>query len=64
MDVVDGQQKNAEGKMRLSKRFVQSGEKDKLKELLRARLVACGWHDAMKQHGKGRIVWWAEVVVK
>lgn len=50
---VDCQQTNEEVKMRISKRFVQSGEKEKLKKLLRFKLVECGWRDAMKQQCKG-----------
>ncbi|CAI5702540.1 unnamed protein product [Peronospora effusa] len=47
---VDCQQMDEEVKMRIGKRFVQSGEKEKLKEFLRLKLVECGWCDAMKQH--------------
>ncbi|CAI5729053.1 unnamed protein product [Peronospora destructor] len=46
---VDGQQKDEEAKMRITKRFVQSGEKEKLKEFFRFKLLECGWRDAMKQ---------------
>uniref|UniRef100_A0A8C7NSM0 Transcription and mRNA export factor ENY2 n=1 Tax=Oncorhynchus mykiss TaxID=8022 RepID=A0A8C7NSM0_ONCMY len=31
------------------------GERDRLKELLRAKLVECGWKDQLKAHCKGVI---------
>ncbi|CAH0513367.1 unnamed protein product [Peronospora belbahrii] len=43
---------DAEIKMRISERFVQSGVKDQVKELLRVKLVDCGWRDEMKLHCK------------
>ena len=42
-------------KMQLSERLVQSGEKERLKELLRLELVQCGWHEEMKQLCKGLV---------
>ncbi|CAI5737610.1 unnamed protein product [Hyaloperonospora brassicae] len=39
----------------LSERLVQSGEKERLKELLRLQLVECGWHEDMKQFCKAVI---------
>ncbi|KAK4753629.1 hypothetical protein SAY87_001733 [Trapa incisa] len=31
-------------------KLVENGEKERLKELLRERLVECGWSDEMKEH--------------
>nr|GEY88037.1 transcription and mRNA export factor SUS1-like [Tanacetum cinerariifolium] len=31
-------------------RLIESGEKERLKELLRERLIECGWKDEMKSH--------------
>ncbi|XP_077229826.1 transcription/mRNA export factor [Tasmannia lanceolata] len=31
-------------------KLIESGEKEKLKELLRERLIECGWRDEMKAH--------------
>ncbi|CAI9093210.1 OLC1v1028653C1 [Oldenlandia corymbosa var. corymbosa] len=31
-------------------KFAESGEKERLKELLRERLIECGWKDEMKSH--------------
>jgi len=36
----------------INQRLVQSGEKEKLKELLRARLIECGWRDQVKLSAK------------
>ncbi len=33
-------------------KLVETGEKDKLKELLRDRLISCGWRDELKEHCK------------
>uniref|UniRef100_A0AAV1USK1 Transcription and mRNA export factor ENY2 n=1 Tax=Peronospora matthiolae TaxID=2874970 RepID=A0AAV1USK1_9STRA len=38
-----------EMKIYLSEQLVQSGEKERLKEMLRLELVQCGWHEEMKQ---------------
>lgn len=40
-------------KARISEWLVQSGEKERLKQLLRLKLVECGWRDEMKLHCKG-----------
>jgi enhancer of yellow 2 transcription factor len=31
---------------------VETGEKERLKDLLRERLVSCGWRDELKEHCK------------
>ncbi len=31
-------------------KLVQTGEKDRLKDLLREELVQCGWRDELKEH--------------
>lgn len=36
----------------VDKRLAESGERERLKELLRARLVECGWRDDLKAHCK------------
>jgi enhancer of yellow 2 transcription factor len=36
--------------------FVQSGERDRLKALLRDRLLECGWKDDIKQAARGRLL--------
>ena len=37
----------------ITQKLVESGEKDRLKDMLRARLIECGWRDSMKAHCKG-----------
>mmetsp|Transcript_20280 Transcript_20280/g.52354 ORF Transcript_20280/g.52354 Transcript_20280/m.52354 type:complete len:99 (-) Transcript_20280:328-624(-) len=32
--------------------LVSSGERDRLKEMLRTKLVECGWRDELKEHCK------------
>ncbi|KAG2786442.1 hypothetical protein JG687_00008254 [Phytophthora cactorum] len=49
---ADRQRQDEEVKARISERLVQSGEKERLKELLRLKLVECGWRDEMKLHCK------------
>lgn len=36
----------------INQRLIESGEKEKLKELLRSRLIECGWRDQVKLHTK------------
>jgi len=33
-------------------KLVETGEKERLKEMLRERLVACGWRDELKEYCK------------
>ncbi|KAK1940983.1 Transcription and mRNA export factor ENY2 [Phytophthora citrophthora] len=49
---VDRQRQDEQQRVRISERLVQSGEKERLKELLRLKLVECGWRDEMKLHCK------------
>ncbi|KAH7491303.1 hypothetical protein PRIC1_014192 [Phytophthora ramorum] len=49
---ADRQRQDEQVKARISERLVQSGEKERLKELLRLKLVECGWRDEMKLHCK------------
>ncbi|KAK2188985.1 hypothetical protein NP493_118g00026 [Ridgeia piscesae] len=48
------ERKNRDAQMRatINQKLVVSGERDKLKELLRTRLIECGWRDQLKQHCK------------
>ncbi|CAN8027004.1 unnamed protein product [Ixodes persulcatus] len=36
----------------MDEKLVSSGERDRLKELLRTRLVECGWRDELRVHCK------------
>lgn len=33
-------------------KLVETGEKDRLKEMLRERLIQCGWRDDLKEYCK------------
>lgn len=39
-------------KAAINQKLLESGERDRLKELLRTRLIECGWKDQMKAHCK------------
>ncbi|KAK4754849.1 hypothetical protein SAY87_008606 [Trapa incisa] len=47
-DAVDTQAKDLSLQDIISIKLIESGEKDRLMELLRERLVECGWKDEMK----------------
>jgi len=36
----------------INQKLVDTGEKEKLKELLRQKLIECGWRDQLKSHCK------------
>lgn len=36
----------------INQKLVESGEREKLKELLRTRLIECGWRDKLRSHCK------------
>eukprot|EP00051_Salpingoeca_urceolata_P026874 m.479099 g.479099 ORF g.479099 m.479099 type:complete len:97 (+) comp21314_c0_seq1:319-609(+) len=45
---------DSEAQMRaaINQQLVESGEKERLKEMLRQRLLECGWRDQLKAHCK------------
>nr|CAB3242745.1 E(Y)2 transcription and mRNA export factor ENY2 [Phallusia mammillata] len=45
------EKKSRDGQMRaaINQQLVETGEREKLKELLRMRLSECGWRDQLKQ---------------
>lgn len=47
------QRRDEQVKERIAQKLVDSGEKGRLKELLREKLAACGWRDEMKAYCKG-----------
>ena len=53
-DYNTGDKKSRDEQMRTSinQQLVETGEREKLKELLRVRLSECGWRDQLKQHCK------------
>lgn len=39
-------------KANINQKLIESGERDRLKELLRTRLIECGWKDQLKAYCK------------
>jgi len=39
-------------RQQITRKLVETGEREKLKELLRFKLVECGWRDQLKQNCK------------
>lgn len=44
--------RDAQMRATVNQRLIESGEREKLKEILRSRLVECGWRDQVKSHCK------------
>ena len=44
--------RDAQMRATVNQRLIESGERERLKELLRNRLVECGWRDQVKTHCK------------
>ena len=47
---------NPELRASIHTKLIQSGEKEKLKEHLRQRLVECGWRDQLKLRAKAEVL--------
>lgn len=43
---------NAELSERVKARLVESGEEERIRELLKTRLVSCGWKDELKAEAR------------
>nr|XP_019923709.1 transcription and mRNA export factor ENY2 isoform X2 [Crassostrea gigas] len=52
----DIKRKDAQMRATINQKLVETGERDRLKDLLRTRLIECGWRDQLKQHCKGVII--------
>ena len=37
-------------RMKLNQKLIESGEKERIKDVLRQRLTECGWKDQLKSH--------------
>ncbi|XP_072024267.1 transcription and mRNA export factor ENY2-like isoform X2 [Amphiura filiformis] len=48
----DKKAKDAQMRSTINQKLVESGEKERLKEILRNKLIECGWRDQLKQHCK------------
>ncbi|XP_037499034.1 transcription and mRNA export factor ENY2 isoform X1 [Rhipicephalus sanguineus] len=49
---IERQQRVYQMKASINQRLIESGERDRLKELLRTRLIECGWKDQLKAYCK------------
>uniref|UniRef100_A0A7N4PQ19 Transcription and mRNA export factor ENY2 n=1 Tax=Sarcophilus harrisii TaxID=9305 RepID=A0A7N4PQ19_SARHA len=47
--------KDAQMRATINKKLIETGEQERLKELLRAKLIKCGWKDQLKAHCKNVI---------
>eukprot|EP00163_Fabomonas_tropica_P001117 TRINITY_DN1084_c0_g1_i2.p2 TRINITY_DN1084_c0_g1~~TRINITY_DN1084_c0_g1_i2.p2 ORF type:complete len:106 (+),score=18.13 TRINITY_DN1084_c0_g1_i2:190-507(+) len=44
--------KDAQVRATINQKLIETGEKERLKDMLRAKLVECGWRDDLKAHCK------------
>ncbi|BFZ13102.1 hypothetical protein BsWGS_16140 [Bradybaena similaris] len=44
--------KDAQMRATINQKLIETGERERLKELLRARLIECGWRDQLKAYCK------------
>ncbi|KAK3581181.1 hypothetical protein CHS0354_024714 [Potamilus streckersoni] len=51
-DMQERKIKDAQMRAQINQKLVETGERERLKELLRTRLVECGWRDQLKQYCK------------
>nr|XP_039255592.1 transcription and mRNA export factor ENY2-like [Styela clava] len=49
---TDKKSRDSQMRAAINQQLVETGEREKLKELLRMRLTECGWRDDLKQHCK------------
>uniref|UniRef100_A0A8C4WLI1 ENY2 transcription and export complex 2 subunit n=1 Tax=Gopherus evgoodei TaxID=1825980 RepID=A0A8C4WLI1_9SAUR len=47
--------KDAQMRATINQKLIETGERERLKELLRAKLIECGWKDQLKAHCKGNL---------
>jgi len=50
---AERKQKDDAVRTTIMQKLVETGEKERLKELLRQKLVECGWRDELKEYCKG-----------
>uniref|UniRef100_T1ISW1 Transcription and mRNA export factor ENY2 n=1 Tax=Strigamia maritima TaxID=126957 RepID=T1ISW1_STRMM len=51
-EVSERRAREANMKTVISQKLIESGEREKLRELLKTRLIECGWRDQLKAHCK------------
>ena len=47
------QKRDIQARQKINQRLTETGEKEKLQEMLRIRLVECGWKDELKDYARG-----------
>jgi len=52
---VDRQQREQQIRSTIAARLQETGERERLEELLRTKLVECGWRDELKAFCKGKL---------
>ncbi|XP_002734714.1 transcription and mRNA export factor ENY2 [Saccoglossus kowalevskii] len=51
-DYPDRKVRDAQMRATINQKLVETGEKERLKELLRTKLIECGWRDQLKAYCK------------
>eukprot|EP00128_Syssomonas_multiformis_P004789 Colp12_sorted_trinity150504_noHs@1163 len=47
--MADAERRN-QARIALNQKLIDTGEKERLKEMLRTKLIECGWRDNLKAH--------------
>ena len=50
---AERRRKDEQVRLSINQKLTESGEKERLKELLRTKLIECGWRDELKAYSKG-----------
>ena len=50
------QKRDIQARQKINQRLTETGEKEKLQEMLRIRLVECGWKDELKDYARGIVL--------
>lgn len=51
-DLQDRKIRDAQMRATINQKLIETGERERLKELLRTRLIECGWRDQLKAYCK------------
>ncbi|XP_057301908.1 transcription and mRNA export factor ENY2-like [Hydractinia symbiolongicarpus] len=46
------QKRETLARQKINQRLTESGEKERLQEMLRVRLIECGWRDELKEYAR------------
>lgn len=50
--MADDRSRDTQLRATINQKLIETGERERLKELLRTRLIECGWRDELKQYCK------------